>query len=136
MDLSLLDTDILSELLKQQNPTVTQHAAAYLQQHGQFALSLFTRFEVVRGYREKGATAQLARFETFCAHSLLLPITEAVFDRAADLWVAARRLGQPVGDADLLIAATALVEQRTLVTGNTAHFAWIVGLPLANWRLP
>ena len=40
-------------------------------------------------------------------------------------------------DTDILselIAATALETGRVLVTGNTAHFAWISGLSLANWR--
>ena len=41
MDASLLDTDILSELLKQRNATVKQKASAYLQAHGQFAFSVF-----------------------------------------------------------------------------------------------
>jgi predicted nucleic acid-binding protein len=136
MDLALLDTDTLSELLKQRNSTVAQHAAAYLQTHGQFAFSAFTRFEILRGYKESKATRQLPRFAAFCARSLILPVTDAIFDRAADLWVIARQGGHPHGDADLLIAATALEHARKLVTGNTAHFTWIPGLSVADWRQP
>ena len=58
---------------------------------------------------------------------LVIPISDDVIDRAADLCVAAR-------DADLMIAATALVHGRALVTGNTPHFNWITGLSIANWR--
>ena len=47
MDLALLDTDLLSELLKQKDPQVVLHAAAYLKQHGQFAFSAFTS---IRGH--------------------------------------------------------------------------------------
>ena len=36
--------------------------------------------------------------------------------------------------ADIMIAATALDHTRTLVTGNTTHFAWVPGLTLGNWR--
>jgi tRNA(fMet)-specific endonuclease VapC len=85
MPLALLDTDILSELLKQKNATVVGKAAAYLAAHGQFALSALTRYEIIRGLREKGAAAQLLRFEAFCRHSLVLPLTDAILDRAADL---------------------------------------------------
>ncbi|MGV2339880.1 MAG UNVERIFIED_CONTAM: hypothetical protein LVR18_39780 [Planctomycetaceae bacterium] len=46
----------------------------------------------------------------------------------------ARRGGHPGGDADLIIAATALETRRVLVTGNTAHYDWISGLALQNWR--
>ncbi|MCY2963081.1 MAG: type II toxin-antitoxin system VapC family toxin, partial [Planctomycetota bacterium] len=91
MNLTLLDTDMLSELLKQRNPAVTQRASDYLKVHGQFTISAFTRFEIIRGYKEKGATNLLARFDVFCGHSLVLPVTEAVFDRASELWTIARR---------------------------------------------
>src|SRR5258708_34689379 len=102
MDASLLDTDILSEFLKQRNAAVKANAAAYLQQHGQFTFSAFTRFEIRRGYCDKQATRQLAAFDIFCGHSLVLPLTDAIFDQAADLWTKSRQGGHPRGDADLL----------------------------------
>jgi tRNA(fMet)-specific endonuclease VapC len=91
---------------------------------------------MIRGYKERNAAVPLARFLTFCGHSLVLSVTDAIFDRAADLWVAARQGGHPCGDADLLIAATAIEHSRRLVTGNTSHFSWITGLPVDNWRQP
>lgn len=136
MDLALLDTDTLNEVLKQKNAQVLLHAADYLQQHGKFAISSMTRYEVLRGLKEKKATSQLVRLETFCLNSQVFPITNAILDRTADLWLAARNGGHPGKDADLIIAATALEHSRTLVTGNTIHFAWIPGLKIENWRLP
>jgi tRNA(fMet)-specific endonuclease VapC len=135
MPLCLLDTDILSEILKQKHRTVVQKASEYLQEHQQFAFSSMTRYEVVRGLKDKGATKQVQQFVRFCEHSLFLPITDAILDRTADLWVLARKKGLPRKDADLVIAATALEHERILVTGNTAHFAWIPGLVSENWRL-
>ncbi|MCY2992093.1 MAG: type II toxin-antitoxin system VapC family toxin [Planctomycetota bacterium] len=136
MDHAILDTDMLNEVLKQKNSQVLLHAAAYLRQHGQFVLSSMTRYELVRGLKEKNASHQLARFATFCQQSLVLPVTDSILDRAGDLWVAARRGGFPGRDADLIIAATALEHSRVLVTGNTTHFAWIPGLKVADWRKP
>jgi predicted nucleic acid-binding protein len=89
-----------------------------------------------KGLKEKNATTQLAHHETFCRNSLIFPITEEVLDRAADLWVIGRRQGLAVKDADLMIAATALKHGRELVTGNSAHFVWIPGLTLTDWRSP
>jgi len=109
MDAALLDTDILSEGLKQRNAAVAT-TAAYLQDQ--------------------------CRFATFCQHSPTLPVTDPVFHRAADLWVTARQGAHPYGDADLLIAATALEYGRVLVTGNPNHFAWIPGLTVTGWRRP
>src|SRR3954452_14773176 len=136
MDAALLDTDILSEVIKLRDPVVRQKALAYTQSHGRLALSAMTRYEILRGYRDQNATTQLARFEVFCQHATVFAVTDAVFDRAADLWVAGTRGGHPHNDADLIIAATALEHGRVLVTGNTAHFAWVPGLRLDDWRQP
>lgn len=136
MDSALLDTDILNEVLKQRNAHVLRRAADYLAQHGRFAISSITRYEVLRGLKEKGASAQMARFQTFGGHSLIVPVSERILDRASDLWVAGRKIGMAPTDADLIIAATAIEQNRVLVTGNTTHFAWIPGLALADWRQP
>jgi len=93
-----------------------------------------TRYEVRRGYRLVQATAKLPRFETFCSHCLIAAVTEAVFDIAADLRVYSRRHGHPAGDADLLIAATTHDGNRSLATGNIAHYAWMPNLTLVDRR--
>ncbi len=134
MEESLLDTDILNEVLKQKNANVIQRAADYLALHGQFSISSISRYEILRGLMEKNAVAQLSRFQTFCRHTNIVPVSEDILDRAAELWVTGRRQGQTPKDADLVIAATALQHQRTLVTGNTVHFHWIPGLSISNWR--
>ena len=131
---AILDTDILSELLKQKNLTVIHRAATYLAAHGSFAFSALTRYEVLRGLKAKQATAQLPRFWVFCQQSVIFPITDPILDRAADLWVLAQQQGHPCSDADLLIAGTALEHGRVLVTGNSVHFTWIAGLTLDDWR--
>lgn len=134
MDESLLDTDILNEVLKQRNVNAVRHAADYLAAHGAFTISAITRYEVLRGLKNKNASAQLARFHVFCQHARILSVTNDVLDRTADLWVLGRRQGLAPQDADLIIAASALEHGRTLVTGNLSHFRWIPGLSLANWR--
>lgn len=133
---AVIDTDTLSEILKQKHPVVATHAAAYLSDHGRFTFSALTRYEVLRGLKEKGMAAAIARFEEFCGHSTILPINDAVLVQAADLWVTARQTGKPRSDADLIIAATALVQGCPLITGNTTHYVWISQLTLGNWRNP
>lgn len=122
MQLSMLDTDVLSQLLQQRNAHVIAAAERYLFEHGRFALSAFTRYEIVRGLKHRNAQTQLARFAEFCTHSDVLPVSDAVLDRASELWAIGRKTGKPHRDADLLIAATAIQNHRALVTANTPHF--------------
>ncbi|QDU91779.1 tRNA(fMet)-specific endonuclease VapC [Pirellulimonas nuda] len=122
---SLLDTDILSDILKGRNQVVTDNADAYLKLHGRFAISDFTRFEVVRGLRWQKATAKLTSFDRLCQSMIIFPVTAKILDRAAELWADGASQGKPKMDADLIIAATALIHGRVLVTGNVGHFGSI-----------
>lgn len=134
MDPALLDTDILIDLLKQRDRKVVEHATNYFAQHQHFAFSAITRYEILRGLKEKNAVVQSKRFATFVQKSIVVAVTDREFDLAADLWVMARSSGRSAGDADLIIAASAIVNQRVLVTGNQSHFDWIPNLQLGNWR--
>lgn len=136
MDCAQLDTDTVSEILKQRNQNVVRRASEYLSQHGVFIFSELTWFEILRGLQEKNAQKQIEKFEVFAAHSEIKAVDTAVLRRAALLWAEARKSGYPHNDADLIIAATALVHDLTLVTGNAKHFEWITGLKIDDWRLP
>ena len=47
-----------------------------------------------------------------------------------------QRIGTPIGNYDLLIAAHALHEGFTLVTNNTKEFIRVPGLKIENWVAP
>ena len=134
MDETLLDTDTLSEILKGKNAHVVEVGDRYLAEHGRFAFSAITFYEVFRGLRAKRALRSLNKFLKLADESEILAVSIPVLKRAADLWVDALQGGYPRNDADLIIAATALEARRVLVTGNTMHFGWIPGLSLADWR--
>lgn len=57
----------------------------------------------------------------------LLPLDDVVLEAAVAL-----RQQRKMGLGDALIAATALVHHHTLVTRNTADFAWVAGLQLLD----
>jgi len=134
MDEALLDTDILSEVLKGKDQQVAASAQSYLKVHQRLAFSEMTFYEIVRGLRSKRKARQLTEFLKTVSTSDVFPLSRPVLLRAADLWVEANRGGNPKNDADLIIAATAIEAGRLLVTGNTGHFDWIAGLRLADWR--
>jgi tRNA(fMet)-specific endonuclease VapC len=128
----ILDTDILS-LLMRHNPTVVGKAKAYLLEHRQFTISVITRYEILRGLKAKGAAQQAARFEQFCGRNRILPINDETIVKAADIYADLHKRGELIGDADILIAASALVNGCGIVTNNEAHFRRIAGIQVENW---
>src|SRR4051812_21626364 len=102
MDKALLDTDILSEVLKRKDPQVLATAGQYLAEHQRFAFSAVTLYEIIRGSQANGATRQLAEFLNTVGTSDVLPVSTGVLMRAADLWAEADNAGYPHDDADLI----------------------------------
>ena len=94
-----------------------------------------TRYEIRRGYLSNKAIKPLERFDVLCERSIVLPISNEVLDTAATLWTEGRAWGRSHNDADLIIAATAIVHRLTLVTENANHFSWIAKLAIEDWRL-
>lgn len=82
---SLLDTDVLSGLMRK-TPAALNRARTYLADHRQLTISLVTRFEILRGLKANRATAQLAAFDSFCLSNEVLPMTDRVIVRAADIY--------------------------------------------------
>lgn len=81
---ALLDTDTISALMKG-DPTVARQARAYLLEHDQLTLSIISRYEILRGFKAKRALRQLEAFDQFCATSIVLPPTDEVVVRAAEI---------------------------------------------------
>lgn len=129
---ALLDTDILSAIMRQ-NSTALTRARTYLALYHSFSFSIITRYEILRGLHAKRASAQLAAFEQLCNVSAILPLTDSIVARAAMIYADLRRRGMLIGDADILIASTALENGLVVVTNNNNHFQRIDELTLENW---
>ena len=128
----ILDTDILS-LLMRQSAAVLAKGKAYLSEHRQFTISIITRYEILRGLKVKGANQQASRFEDFCSTSRVLTITDDVVLRAATIYADLYKRRELIGDADILIAASALVNDCGIVTNNEGHFRRINDIHVVNW---
>jgi len=135
---ALLDTDTFSELGKAINPTVMRNGTAYLADFGRYTLSVVTVMEIVRGLSKKRATKQLQAFFAGIPSQEVLVFDQDAAELAGRIEGELERTGQPIGRADPMIAAIALVNGLELVTGNTTHYQRIqqLGHPLVlhNWR--
>src|SRR3954462_10341031 len=132
----LLDTVTLSEVIKGRDLGVLRRAREYLSAHGRFQFSIITRYEILRGLKAKDAFQQILAFDRQCAWSIVLPLNDGIIVQAAEIYGGLKKQGAIIGDADILIAATAIFHDLPLVTGNLDHFRRIPKLRCETWRSP
>lgn len=138
MNRSLIDTDILSEVLRGRNSKVVACAQEYLATFPMLTVSSVSVMEIVCGYQRVQRLDRVSQFLQATASMEIIPFDlecAALAGRIdGDLW----RTGQRIGRADPMIAAQAIVHQLVLVSGNIAHYQRIqaLGYPLQldNWR--
>ena len=131
----LLDTDILSNLLRRAPSTALIAKLASVPPEQQFTSSI-TLGELVYGaHRLTERTAALLQCldETLLPNLPVLPFDASAARRYGETRAELERRGTPIGDANLRIAAIALDHDLTVVTGNVRHFEKVSGLPVENW---
>ena len=131
----LLDTDVLSNLLKRAPSMALITKLATVPAEAQFTSSI-TLGELLYGARRRGPLADhlLAQIETRLLSELpVLPFDAAAARRYGEVRSVLEQRGTPVGDADSRIAAIALARGLTVVTGNERHFRRVPDLSVENW---
>jgi predicted nucleic acid-binding protein len=129
-----LDSNIVTYALKSAN-VIRQRMYEVTAAGHDLIIPHIVYFEIKRWLLEIGAKTKLAEFERMLYGGLALEqLDKAVWDVAAVLYVRSRKAGQPMGDADLLIAAFCIANDYTLVTNNTRYFAGVIGLSFVNWK--
>jgi predicted nucleic acid-binding protein len=139
MNKTLLDTDIFSEVLRAVSATVVANASTYRQAYGRLTLSVITVMEMVKGFQKVQRSQKIASLLTHVGTEEVLEFGQPAAETAGRIWGDLERTGQPIGLADPMIAAIALVHGLELATGNMAHYQRIqqLGYPLTlvNWRV-
>ncbi|HUU39034.1 MAG TPA: type II toxin-antitoxin system VapC family toxin [Candidatus Desulfaltia sp.] len=130
----LLDTDVLSHVLKKRRSAELMARLEATPRAAQFT-SAVNVAEITFGVlRQEGRKDLLRYYEDQVFHRLtILPFdrdSARIFGRIkADL----ERRGLPRFEPDLQIAAVAIANNLTMVSGNIRHFSGIPGLRVENW---
>jgi predicted nucleic acid-binding protein len=129
----LLDSDICSAYLKG-SPAVWNR---FIQHSGGLSISAVALGELYTWViRSKAAPKRLQSLNDMLGDVKVLDVTRDVAMRFGQVRAALLDRGTPAPEMDLMIAATALVHDLTLVTHNTQDFANVPGLRLADWLAP
>lgn len=131
---AVLDTDTISYFFRN-HPEVVEKLDKYLAEHGFVSISVVTYYEVLNGLYFKDAKGQLKKFEAFVALGDVLPLTDNIAKRCAQIYAELRKQGKTMGHNDILIAGTAIENDMILVTNNTKDFKDIPALEIDNWSI-
>ena len=126
----LLDTDICSYLIRENPLSLLEK---FKENQREIYVSSITVAEMLFGAAKKGSEKLRAQIMRFMS---LVQMVDWDFD-AADSYAFIRnnleRIGLPVDNMDMMIAACALSKGFVLVSNNARHFEKINGLDFETW---
>ena len=130
----LLDTNILSELLKKRpSPHLIDRLKS--RQPDSLCTSCICVMELRFGAVLRGDTDVFWKkiTEEVLSKVTILPLESPEAVTAGNLLASFQKAAQMIGMEDILIASTALRHGCVMVTGNTRHFSRVKALRVENW---
>ena len=131
MALYLLDTNIVSSLLKYPRGLVAQRIEAVGE--SAIATSIIVAAELRFGAVKRQSPLLTTQVEAIPAALTILPLQPPADIHYGSIRTALEQAGKMIGGNDLLIAAQAIALSRVLVTANTVEFTSVSGLKVENW---
>jgi tRNA(fMet)-specific endonuclease VapC len=127
----LLDTNILSDLMRRPQGPVAERIAAVGE--STVCTSVIVAAELRFGAAKSGSQKLSERVDLVLSALEVLPLEPPVDHAYAKIRPHLARQGTPIGPNDLLIAAQALALDLTLVTANTGELGRVPELQVENW---
>ncbi len=129
----LLDTNACIRILNNSSSSLVIR----LREHrpDEVALCSVVKAELLYGAQRSSRIAENLRLlDRFFEPFYSLPFDDNCVQAFGRISTELERFGTLIGPYDLLIAATAIAGDRTLVTANTREFSRVAGLTIENWE--
>jgi tRNA(fMet)-specific endonuclease VapC len=132
----LLDTNIISALMKDRTGAITANVRVWAQRLPDCKLvtSVVVQYELLFGLARHGTSRLQTAYDIQMNKLPVLPLDAAVGPHYARLRAHLEKAGTPIGANDTLIAAHALALGATLITAD-AEFSRVPDLALENWLI-
>jgi tRNA(fMet)-specific endonuclease VapC len=127
----LLDTNILSDLVRQPQGTVATRIAAAGEET--VCTSIIVASELRFGATKSGSRKLADRVDLILSAVEILSLEAPADHHYGKLRYYLTNQGTPIGSNDMLIAAHALSAGLTVITANTGEFLRVPGLNVENW---
>lgn len=128
----MLDTNVVSVLVRRPDGDVAGRVGAL--PPGSLAISVVAAGELRYGAQRRGSERLTRHVEAILSAMDVLALAEPVDRHYGEIRTALERVGQPIGQNDLWIAAHAKALDATLVTGNVRVFRRVPGLAVEDWH--
>ena len=129
----LLDTNACIRILNGSSDRLVAHIRGHAPT--EIRISSVTRAELVYGARRSARVSEnLAVLAAFFAPLVSVPFDDTCAEHYGAVRASLAAAGRPIGPNDLLIAATALACNFTLVTHNVREFSRVAGLKIEDWE--
>jgi tRNA(fMet)-specific endonuclease VapC len=129
--LYLLDTNILSHLVRQPQGPVAEHIADVGEEN--VLTSVIVACELRYGAATRGSRKLARQVEAILGALTVKPLESDVERIYASIRVALERKGTPIGAHDMLIAAHARAIDAVCVTDNVAELKRVPALKVESW---
>ena len=129
--LYLLDTNILSQLIRQPQGVVADRIAVVGETN--VLTSVIVACELRYGAAKRASRRLTRQVEAVLGALTIRPLESEVERVYASIRVALERKGTPIGAHDMLIAAHARALDAVCVTDNVAEFKRVPALKVENW---
>ena len=127
----LLDTNIIIYSLKG-HTAVNRNLRSHL--HDPMHISVVTLMELYYGaYKSQKVESNIAKIRALEGTIEVIPAGKEVVAIFGSYKAKLERVGTPLDDFDLIVAACAMTHNLVLVTNNIKHFTRIEGLKIQDW---
>jgi tRNA(fMet)-specific endonuclease VapC len=127
----LLDTNIVSDLVRAPHGRVTRHIVRVGEEH--VGTSIIVAAELRYGAAKKASSRLSIQLEKILDALHVVPFETPADTVYGELRARLERAGRIIGANDLLIASQALALGCIVVTDNEHEFSRVAGLQLENW---
>jgi len=127
----LLDTNILSDLIRHPNGRIAEHLQQALPATA--CTSIVVASEIYFGLAKRGSEPLRRQAERILGALEILPLESPADRHYGEIRAHLTRRGELIGQNDLFIAAHARSLELILVTGNENEFSRVPGLTMENW---
>ena len=129
-----LDTNIVIHYLHN-NQSVHKHFENAVELGGKIIIPKMVDYEMCRGFSIKSNPKREKTYRILTEDCTVKGMDDLAWRCAVQVYTDLYHKHRTVGEMDMLIAAFCIANGCTLVTNNTADFAYIAGLTIVDWTI-